>query len=150
MKHPRDDELPITSRLLMGHGDHSRPRHILVVDDDPEWAMLLRICLLKLPLCEVAIAASGEQAVQLFERQFFHLLVTDHQLPGMDGLTLAARVRQVYPWTAIIMITGCNGLREQAARIPIHRLLSKPVNLDEVRAAVTEVLQTCFCPPPAG
>jgi len=117
-------------------------RRILIVDDEENIAMILQDGLERLPNCEIAIATSGEQALWLFEQQPFDLLITDYKMPGTDGITLAARVRQLYPRTVIIMITayGDETLREQAARASIQRVLDKPVGLAQVRCVALEAL----------
>ena len=72
----------------------------------------------------------------------FDLLITDYHMPGMDGIALAAHVRQSYPQTAVMIITayGNDALREQAARASVRRVLDKPVELVEIRRAVLEAL----------
>jgi CheY-like chemotaxis protein len=117
-------------------------RRILVVDDEENVALTLQAGLEQLPNCEVAVATSGEQALQLCEQRPFDLVVTDYKMPGTDGMMLAARVRQNYPETAIVMITAYSSddLREQAARASIQRILDKPVKLTEVRLAALEAL----------
>ena len=118
-------------------------RRILIVDDEENVALTLQNMLRKLPRCDIVVATGGEQALQLFEQQPFDLLITDYKMPGMDGITLAARVRQLYPRTAIIMITayGSDELRGQAARISIQSVLDKPVGLVEMRSAALEALE---------
>jgi len=117
-------------------------RRILVVDDEENVALTLEAGLERLPNCEIAIATSGEQALQLFEQKPFDLLITDYKMPGTDGLTLAARVRELYPQTVIVLVTAYSSdeLREQAARVSIQHILDKPVKLSDVRAVATQVL----------
>lgn len=117
-------------------------RRVLVVDDEEIVALALREALEGIPGCEVSIASCGERALHLFVQQPFDLLITDYKMPGTDGLTLAARVRQLYPQTAVIMITAHGGddLYEKAARVPIQRILDKPVGIVEIRGAVLEAL----------
>jgi CheY-like chemotaxis protein len=105
-------------------------------------ALTLQDSLEKLPNCEVAVATSGEEALSLFEQRPFDLLITDYKMPGVDGMTLATRVRQLYPQTAVVMVTAYSSdeLREQAAHASIQRILGKPVKLAEVRSAAMEVL----------
>lgn len=121
----------------------SAPRRILVVDDEENVALTLEAGLERVPNCQVAIATSGEQALQLFEERPFDLLITDYKMPGTDGMTLASRVRELYPKTVIILVTayGSEELRQQAARVSIRRILDKPVRLAEVRAVAMEVLE---------
>jgi CheY-like chemotaxis protein len=118
------------------------PRHILIVDDEMIVALGFRSCLERLPDCRIAIVTSGEQALRLFERQPFDLLITDYNLPGIDGVTLAAHVQELYPQTATIMITASNSdtLREQAARVSIRRVLRKPARPAEILRTVLETL----------
>ncbi len=117
-------------------------RHILVVDDEESVAVSLQAGLEKLPNCRVATASNGIEALRLLEQQAFDLLVTDYKMPEMDGLTLAARVRQLYPQTSIVMLTafGDEELRRQAADGSIQYILDKPVKLSGVRNVVTAAL----------
>jgi CheY-like chemotaxis protein len=117
-------------------------RRILVVDDEEKVAIGLRDSLVMLPDCEITAATSGEQALQLFRQQPFDLLITDYNMPGTNGMTLARRVRQSHSQTAIIIITGCasDALREQAARVSIRRVLQKPVPIAKIRSVALEAL----------
>lgn len=138
-------KLPMSSSMAQaGRLNESvgKARRILVVDDEENVALTLQAGLEKLPNCEVEVATDGEQALQLFEQRPFNLLVTDYKMPGTDGMTLATRVRQTYPQTAIVMITAYSNddLREQAARASIQHILDKPVKLTEVRSAAMEAL----------
>jgi CheY-like chemotaxis protein/anti-sigma regulatory factor (Ser/Thr protein kinase) len=113
---------------------------VLIVDDEELVALTLQAGLEKLPNCEVVIATRGDQALQLFEKRPFDLLITDYRMPGADGMTLARQVRQRYPQTVVIMITayGDHDLRELAARASIRCILDKPVSLEEIRQVTLE------------
>lgn len=125
--------------------DQAAPRRVLVVDDEENVALTIQDGLERLPNCEVVVATRGEEALQLFEDSPFDLLITDYKMPGTDGMTLSAHVRQQYPHTAIIMITayGNHLLREQAHDISIRCVLDKPVKLDEIRSVALEALDQC-------
>jgi CheY-like chemotaxis protein len=132
---------------LFSSGNSKRPGgisapHILLVDDEENMALTMQAGLKMLLECKVTTATSGEQALQLFEASPFDLLITDYRMPDMDGLTLAARVRQVSPCVGIIMITayGDDHVRERAAQIPVQAILDKPVNLTDVRMITLQVL----------
>jgi len=103
---------------------------------------MLKDSLGKLPNREATMATSSEQALQLFVEQPFDLLITDYKMPGIDGLTLATRIRRLYPLTAIVMMTayGSDDVRERAARVSIRNFLDKPVQLTDIRLAVLEAL----------
>ena len=115
---------------------------ILLVDDEENVIVTMKAGLQMLLNCEVVTATSGEEALRLFEEKPFDLLITDYRMPGIDGLALAARVRQSYPQMGIVMITayGDDGLRERAVQIPIQSILDKPVNLTDVRTAALAAL----------
>jgi CheY-like chemotaxis protein/two-component sensor histidine kinase len=123
-------------------GNTAAMRRILVVDDEENVALTLQSGLERLPNCEVAIATSGEEALQLFAQRPFDLMVTDYKMPDTDGMTLAVRIRQAYPATSIVMITAYmnDDLLQQAAHASIHSILDKPVKLAEVRSAALEAL----------
>ena len=123
-------------------GSAGKVRRILVVDDEENVALTLEAGLERVPNCQVSIATSGEQALQLFEQEPFDLLITDYKMPGTDGMTLAARVRELYPKTIIVLCTAYSSedLRRQAERVSIQRILDKPVRLADVRAAAMEAL----------
>jgi CheY-like chemotaxis protein len=120
------------------------PRRILVVDDEENVALTIQDGLEKLPNCEVAVATGGDRALQLFAEKPFDLLITDYKMPGTDGMTLSARVRQLYPHTSIIMITAYSNqlLQQQATDFSIQCILDKPVKLEEIRTVALETLET--------
>jgi two-component system response regulator YesN len=119
-------------------------RNILVVDDDENVALSLQDGLATLPNCGIVVATNSSQALEIFERRHFDLLITDYRMPGMDGMTLARRIRQLYPQTAIIVITAYNSdaLRDQADGIDIECILDKPAGLVEIRGAALQALRT--------
>jgi CheY-like chemotaxis protein len=114
-----------------------------VVDDEENVALTIQDGLERLPNCEVSVATRGEEALRLFELEPFDLLITDYKMPGTDGIRLASRVRQLYPRTAILMITAYSShlLRQQASKVSIQRVLDKPVKLEEIRNFALEALE---------
>ncbi len=130
--------VPVSSSDNVPPGDKCLSR-VLLVDDEENMIVTMKAGLQMLLQCEIVAATSGEQALRLFEKAPFDLLITDFRMPGMDGLALAMRVRQSYPQIGIVMITayGDDDFRERAARIPIQSILDKPVNLIDIcRAAL--------------
>ena len=117
-------------------------QRILIVDDEEKVALGLRDSLERLPNCEVTVATGSEQALKLFQQQPFDLLITDYNMPGANGITLATRIRQSYSQTVIIMITACasDALYEQAARVSIHCILQKPVQITKFRSVALQAL----------
>ncbi len=120
----------------------SQPKRILVVDDEKYITFMLKEGLEEIPNCEIVTASTGEQALQLCQTQPFDMLISDYRMTGIDGLTLATRVRQAYPQTVVIILTAHSSdmLLAQAAKISIRRVLNKPIKLPEIRQLVSEVL----------
>jgi two-component system cell cycle sensor histidine kinase/response regulator CckA len=121
-----------------------RLRHILIVDDDPGVLFTFQNALDQLPECEIETAASAAQAWQRMAEQAFDLLITDYRMPDTDGLALAARSRQAYPATAVLMITAFSTpeIQDQAARLRLACVLDKPASLAQIRAAALSALDT--------
>ena len=100
---------------------HSAPGPtVLVVDDHPAVRATVMLLLEQgVPDCRMVEADSGEEALALFESLRPQALVLDIRLPGIDGIEVARRVRQLYPDTHVILHTA-NDLpiyREAAAEL---------------------------------
>jgi CheY-like chemotaxis protein len=105
--------------------------------------MCFRHYLDKLRHSEVVAALSGAEALLLFAKSPFDVLVTDRMMPGMNGVALAERVRQLYPGTVMIMVTAFIGgaLDDPQARDLFEHILVKPVDMDGLRRVVSEALE---------
>ena len=68
---------------------------ILVVDDDPVTRNLLQKRLVK-ENYEIELADDGVQAVRLLQKKRYDVVLTDLKMPGMDGMEVAARMRQMW------------------------------------------------------
>lgn len=134
--------LPAETQIVEQEERPVKLRRVLIVDDEENIAMILQAALEKIPDCEVSIATNAQLAVRLFEERPFDLLITDFMMPDVDGITLASRIRQLYPQTAIVMVTayGDNALRERAANAAIRHVLDKPVQLGDIRDVALSLL----------
>jgi CheY-like chemotaxis protein/anti-sigma regulatory factor (Ser/Thr protein kinase) len=80
--------------------------HLLVVDDSGVDRLLAGSLLAKNPDWTVAYACSGQEAVKELECHRPELVVTDLQMPEMDGLQLVEFVRDTYPSIPVVLMTG--------------------------------------------
>jgi diguanylate cyclase (GGDEF)-like protein len=82
---------------------------VLIVDDDPDARDYL-VAVVQEAGYQTATAASGEAALELLEREFCPIMISDRNMPGMDGATLCRRARQgTYPgYLYIFLLTAHN------------------------------------------
>jgi CheY-like chemotaxis protein len=81
------------------------PQTILLVDDNPH-GLVARKQLLSEQGHQVVSALSGEEALGLFAKQDFGLVVTDFKMSGMDGVALIAKLHQLKPEVKTILLSG--------------------------------------------
>jgi diguanylate cyclase (GGDEF)-like protein len=83
---------------------------VLIVDDDPDARDYL-VAVVQEAGYQTAVASSGEQALQLLDTEFCPIMITDRNMPGMDGVTLCKRAREGhYPsYLYIFLLTAQNG-----------------------------------------
>jgi CheY-like chemotaxis protein len=77
---------------------------ILLIDDSRN-GLLVRTALLEDMGCAVEIANNGEEGLKLFQNQRFDVVVTDYRMPGMNGLEVIGRIRQIDPHARIILLS---------------------------------------------
>lgn len=117
---------------------------ILLVDDDKY--LLASMNLVLQQKFQVTTAESGEEGVaQIKTNGPFAIVISDRQMPGMDGIEFLSQVRQLAPDTVRLMLTG-NVELEHAVRVVnegnIFRFLLKPCDKDDlIRAADDAVAQ---------
>jgi CheY-like chemotaxis protein len=121
----------------------SRMTRIAIADDDPESLELLREALLS-PTVEISEAASGGHLVELLaEHGPFDLIVTDVDMPWMDGISAIRSARAAEVTTPVLVITGLArmGLQVAVTRLGNAKLLRKPLDIPALREAVAELLR---------
>ena len=114
---------------------------LLVVEDDRATLSLYRAGLKGLAGFKILMAQDGRQAMDLLRQEPVHVLVTDLNMPVMDGFNLIAKVSRLYPQIPIIVMTGLD--ESQHLNTPLQmgaiRILTKPPRLtllmDSIRAA---------------
>jgi CheY-like chemotaxis protein len=108
---------------------------ILLLDDDPVVLDIYQQMLLQLPSePEVHIATSGQSAMAMLDAEPFNLLVSDLNMPRMDGLQVLAIVRRKYPQLRTVVLTGVadEQMRARAYSMGIDLYLEKPTGEKEL------------------
>ncbi|MHA6309072.1 two-component system sensor histidine kinase RcsC [Hafnia paralvei] len=112
--------------------------HILIVDDHPINRRLLADQLISLGYHSVSTASDGLDALGALAKQHADIVLTDVNMPNMDGYQLTARLRQQGRTAPIIGVTA-NALaeeRERCIQVGMDSCLSKPVTIEELQASL--------------
>lgn len=119
----------------------SRAR-LLVVDDEANLRAGLRD-LLSLMGYQVEEAASGYEALELLEIQHYDLMVLDIRMPGMDGIEVMHRARQMHPDLSIIVLTAHASLESAIAAVKTDAVdyMLKPFNIDDLATTISQALE---------
>jgi putative nucleotidyltransferase with HDIG domain len=113
-------------------------KHILFVDDDRYLLEGLRDALRPhRRRWKMSFVSSGEEAMTLLAEQEHDIVISDLRMPGIDGATLLAQVREEHPTAVRIVLSGHAELRTVARAAGVaHRLLAKPCEIDELTRVI--------------
>ena len=93
---------------------------------------------------ETVTAQDGAEALEILTREggAFDLLLTDIQMPVMDGIALALSAARDFPDLTILLMTGFADQRERASNLNalVHDVVTKPFSVADIRTAVADAL----------
>lgn len=114
---------------------------ILIVDDDEAIRDTLYELLAENYLCQTA--ETGEKALARLEADTYDTVLTDISMPGLSGLELLGHIRQKFPDTPVIVISGISDQEHAQGLIKLgaFEFLLKPFNLDVVEKSVKRALE---------
>lgn len=118
------------------------PPRILIVDDELEITEILADLLSTDYDCQKA--GSAEQAlVRLQDDSEFQLVISDITMPGMSGLDMIPHIKERFPNTVVVMISGMQTVESAigALRLGAFDYLMKPFDLRQVEAVVKRALE---------
>ena len=106
---------------------------ILVVDDE-EVVRLSHIRTLASVHCDVEVVKSGTEAISVMERRPIDVVLLDLRMPGMDGMAVLKAIKEKWPDTEVVIITGYPSVEtaKEAVRLGAFDYLAKPLGPDEV------------------
>lgn len=118
------------------------PARILVVDDEPSARRTLEMILSRSGY-EVETAETGQAALKKVDEGPYNVVLLDIHLPDMEGVELLSPLAERYPEMARIIITGNASVRSatQALNRGASGYITKPLNMDQVLAAIREALE---------
>jgi len=107
--------------------------NILVVDDN-EVVRLSHFRSLASAHCSVEAVKDGMDALEAMEQRRFDVVLLDLRMPGMDGMTVLKTIKERWPESEVVIITGYPTIEtaKEAVRLGAYDYLAKPVGPDEV------------------
>ncbi|MBW2466233.1 MAG: response regulator, partial [Deltaproteobacteria bacterium] len=122
---------------------HETPTKILAIDDDPAILRLLGDYLTSRGYV-VFQAEDGESGLELFARETPDLVLLDLRLPGMDGLEILSHLKEDFPDTPVIIVSGQGTIKDAIAALKTGAwdYITKPIfDLQVLHIAVKNVLE---------
>jgi CheY-like chemotaxis protein len=136
------------SEIVMEKGPQSIPgspkkRQLLVVDDNEAIQKLLSKTLSFMGY-DVTLAGNGLEASTLFVTGSYDLVMTDFQMPLMNGWELSRIVKEQSPHTPVIVVTGCcdDTQWEKLKANSVDAIIPKPFKLEEIQNTVQRLLNS--------
>ena len=116
---------------------------VLIADDEESMRTLVARAI-AMDGHETITAQDGAEALEILTREdgAFDLLLTDIQMPVMDGIALALSAARDFPNLTILLMTGYAAQRERASNLTAiaHDVISKPFSVADIRTAVADAL----------
>ncbi len=119
-------------------------RHtVLCVDDEKEVLSSIKR-LLRKENYELLTALSGEEGLELFKQHDIHLVISDHRMSGMSGISFLTTIKAAYPDTIRILLTGyaeIESIKESINEGNIYKFILKPWNDDNLKIEIRKSLE---------
>jgi len=123
-------------------GNITLSAHILIVDDELSMREFLSI-LLEREGYTATTAASADAALTLLDGKCFDLIISDVNMPGLNGIGLLERVKKLSPDTAVLMITAFSTTEQavEAMKFGAYDYIAKPFKVEEIKLLVNNALE---------
>ena len=117
-------------------------KRILVVDDEEN----ARIALTKLLSNEgflVESVANGFEALNYLRQQDVNLIITDINMPEMNGITFLKELNKSFPKSNVIMVTAYGGVESyiEAMNLGAFEYINKPVKIEELKSILKKIFK---------
>jgi len=119
---------------------------IMIVEDNPEILEMLKDTLESVIHYNFNITCilNAEEAMEILKKSTFDLIISDNVLPGMSGIDLLTKVKDQYPSTLRILMTGYSDLevvKDAINRAAVNAYIEKPFGCKEITEKVIEILK---------
>lgn len=119
--------------------------NILYAEDDPFTREEI-VFSLEPMIQNVIVAQNGQQGVELFYQNEIDLIITDIQMPVMDGLAMIEKIKQTHPRIPVIVMTAFNDVTYlfKAIELGISHYVTKPASLKSLISKIEEIAEQIF------
>ena len=127
--------------------------NILIVDDDPIIRRLLpTFCPMLSKECKPFTARNGEEALKILALEPIDLILTDVEMPVMDGCELVSRVKVQYPNIKIIVMSGlkCDEADRRLRAVGISQYIEKPFTSKDLGRSIESAFKDGYGKPLLG
>jgi CheY-like chemotaxis protein len=129
---------------------HGLPRSLrILLAEDNEINRIVALKMLEKIGYRADVAANGLEVLQALERQYYDVILMDVQMPEMDGLEAAQKIRTLWPnGPKIVAITAyaLGGDKERCLEAGMDDYISKPVKLEELRNKIIQIENSLRAP----
>ncbi len=114
---------------------------ILIVDDEENARVALSRLLMKEGF-QVDNVANGYDALNFLRQQSVHVIVTDINMPEMDGIAFMRELSKSHPSVNVIMLTAYGGVESylEAMSLGAFEYINKPVKIDELKLILKKIM----------
>jgi len=122
------------------------PQRILVVDDEPAADLLMRQIFrkeIRRSEYELVFAEDGEEALRKLQAiDGIGVVMTDINMPGMDGMTLLSHITELYPKIKVFVVSAYNDREkvERARSYGAYDFINKPIQVRAVKEIIQKAL----------
>ena len=117
---------------------------VMIVDDSGPMRAVLKRCLSKLGVNDFIEAVNGKQALRYFEQEQIDMILSNWNMPGLDGCSLLKRIRQKSSVPFIMVTRESNRERVvQAIEAGVSDYLVKPVSSDRLKEKLDKWIGVC-------
>jgi two-component system response regulator PilR (NtrC family) len=116
--------------------------NILVVDDEKSMREILQIFLANEGY-NISLANNGKSATEAVKKDIFDLVITDMNMPKVDGMELLKNIKEITPDTVVVFITafGTTESAVEAMKHGAYDYIQKPFQMDDIRLVVKNALE---------
>ncbi len=115
------------------------PKRILVVEDEPNMRLLVAEELVDAGY-DVDEAENGEDALRKFQERVYDLVTIDIEMPGMNGLELAGKLREIRREAKLVLLTAYSHYKSDMASWAADAYVVKSADLTELKEVISRLI----------